>query len=124
MKNKSKWYYRAMCFLWERINTIVHILLLGILTRYIFMNWAICVSMQFFSQFDGNNILFLVWIADILLFLYDIEIKEGKLLKHKIEKAAKQINDESVALTLEQRAEKIDSMLSEMSAKMNGGEEK
>lgn len=77
-----------------------------------------------FSQFDGNNILFLVWIADILLFFYDIEIKEGKLLKHKIEKAAKQINDESVALTLEQRAEKIDSMLSEMSAKMNGGEEK
>ena len=41
-----------------------------------------------------------------------------------MEKAKEQVNDEGVALTLEQRVEKIDSMLSEMSTKMNGGEEK
>lgn len=41
-----------------------------------------------------------------------------------MEKAKEQVNDESVALTLEQRVKKIDSMLSEMSARMNGGEEK
>lgn len=34
--------------------------------------------MQFFTKFDGNNILFLVWIACILLFFYDIEAKGWK----------------------------------------------
>ncbi|MCI9366762.1 MAG: hypothetical protein HFF19_00560 [Oscillospiraceae bacterium] len=80
--------------------------------------------MQFFSQFDGNNILFLVWILLFVLPFYDIEIKEAKFHKRNMEKAKEQVNDEGVALTLEQRVEKIDSMLSEMSTKMNGGEEK
>ena len=98
--------------------------LLIALTIYIICNWEKCISMQFFSQFDGNNILFLVWILLFVLPFYDIEIKVAKINKRNMEKAKEQVNDESVALTLEQRVKKIDSMLSEMSARMNGGEEK
>lgn len=80
--------------------------------------------MQFFSQFDGNNILFLVWILLIVLPFYDIEIKEAKLHIRNMEKAKEQVNEERVALTLEQRKEQINNMLSEMVTVMNGGDKK
>lgn len=123
MKKKA-WYLRLKDWAILNIYTILYIVLIIALTKYVFCNWEECVSMQFFSQFDGNNILFLVWILLFVLPFYDIEIKEAKFHKRNMEKAKEQINDEGVALTLEQRVEKIDSMLSEMSTKMNGGEEK
>ncbi|MDE5763479.1 MAG: hypothetical protein K2I00_00740, partial [Ruminococcus sp.] len=39
--------------------------------------------MKFFEQFDGNNILFLVWIASIILFFYDVEAKDFKFHRRK-----------------------------------------
>ncbi len=123
MKKKA-WYLRLKDWAILNIYTILYIVLIIALTKYVFCNWEECVSMQFFSQFDGNNILFLVWILLFVLPFYDIEIKEAKFHKRNMEKAKEQVNDEGVALTLEQRVEKIDSMLSEMSTKMNGGEEK
>ena len=123
MKKKA-WYLRLKDWAILNIYTILYIVLIIALTKYVFCNWEECVSMQFFSQFDGNNILFLVWILLFVLPFYDIEIKEAKFHKRNMEKAKEQVNDEGVALTLEQRVEKIDSMLSEMSTKKNGGEEK
>lgn len=96
--------------------------LLIVLTIYIVCNWEKCIAMQFFSQFDGNNILFLVWILLIVLPFYDIEIKEAKLHIRNMEKAKEQVKEESVALTLEQRKEQINNMLSEMVTEMNGGD--
>ena len=121
---KKVWYLRLKDWAISNIYAILYIVLIIALTKYIFCNWEKCISMQFFSQFDGNNILFLVWILLFVLPFYDIEIKEAKFHKRNMEKAKEQVNDEGVALTLEQRVEKIDSMLSEMSTKMNGGEEK
>lgn len=123
MKKKA-WYLRLKDWAISNIYAIMYIVLIIALTKYVFCNWEECISMQFFSQFDGNNILFLVWILLFVLPFYDIEIKEAKFHKRNMEKAKEQVNDEGVALTLEQRVEKIDSMLSEMSTKMNGGEEK
>ena len=40
-------------------NEIVHFIVLALLSVYVFKNWETCISMQFFSRFDGNNILFL-----------------------------------------------------------------
>lgn len=124
MDNKPNWFQRAVHFLWVRIYTILYIVLLGILTKYICENWEKCISMRFFSQFDGNNILFLVWIAAIMLFFYDIEIKEGKFHRRNIEEAKKQIRDKGVELEIEQRVEKINQAISEISEGMNGGGEK
>ncbi len=70
--------YRFANWISVHIYTILYIAVLVILTRYIICNWEKCISMQFFSQFDGNNILFLVWIASIVLFFYDIEAKGWK----------------------------------------------
>lgn len=121
---KKVWYLRLKDWAISNIYAILYIVLIIALTKYIFCNWEKCISMQFFSQFDGNNILFLVWILLFVLPFYDVEIKEAKFHKRNMEKAKEQVNDESVALTLEQRVEKIDSILSEMSTRMTGGEEK
>lgn len=47
----------------------------SILTIYVLSNWEKCISMQFFSSFDGNNILFIIWILMIIFTIYDIKIK-------------------------------------------------
>ena len=78
--------------------------------------------MQFFTQFNGNNILFLVWIADIMLFFYDVELKEGKILRRNIEEAKKQVNEKTVEQEIGKRNELINRAISEISTQINGGD--
>lgn len=59
--------------------------------------------MQFFEQFDGNNILFLVWIASVLLLFYDVEFKDGKFHRRKMEETKKQYDDAALAYHQSQR---------------------
>lgn len=67
------------------IYEIFYFILIIILSKYIILNWNDCISMKFFDEFDGNNILFLVWIALIILFFYDIEAKDFKFHRKKFE---------------------------------------
>lgn len=124
MDNKPNWFQRVVHFLWVRIYTILYIVLLCILTKYICENWEKCISMRFFSQFDGNNILFLVWIAAIILFFYDIEVKEGKFHRRNIEEARNQVQKKSVELEIAQRVEKVERAISEISRGTDDGGEK
>ena len=73
--NKMPWHKKAIAFLCKYFYDIFHIVVFVLLTIYVIKNWNICVSMQFFSHFDGNNILFLVWILLILLIIYEVEGK-------------------------------------------------
>lgn len=121
MNNKPNWLQRVAHFVWVRIYTVLYIAILWKLSEYIFNNWEKCISMKLFSQFDGNNILFLVWIVAIALFFYDIEIKEGKFHRRNIEEAKNQVHDKSIELEIKQRVEKLDRVISEMSIGMNDG---
>ena len=56
-----------------------------ILTIYVFLNWEKCISMEFFKNFNGNNILFIVWLLMIIFDIYDIEIKGFKMSERKQE---------------------------------------
>lgn len=123
MGNKQKWYQCVIRFVWLRIYTVFYLILIGILTKYICEHWEACISMQFFSQFDGNNILFLVWIAAIMLFFYDIEIKESKFHRRSIEEAKNRVQDKGVELEIDQRVEEIERAISEISTVMNGGDD-
>ncbi len=58
---------------WKYRYTIFRIICLFCLTVYVLVNWKTCVSMRLFSCFDGNNILFVVWIVLMFLMMYDIE---------------------------------------------------
>ena len=57
----------------------------SILTVYVLSNWEKSISMQFFSNFNGNNILFIVWLLMIIVNIYDIEIKGFKMSERKQE---------------------------------------
>lgn len=61
------------------IYQILYAIMLGVLWTYIVLNWEKCVSMKFFSQFDGNNILFLVGILLTVLPFYEVEGKDIKI---------------------------------------------
>lgn len=74
-------------FKWIKLHIygILYIGLVLILSKYIISNWDKCISMKFFEQFDGNNILFLVWIASFIAFFYDVEAKGFKFQRRKYE---------------------------------------
>ena len=65
-------------------RNILYFIIVVILWAYLILNWEKCVSMQFFCRFDGNNILFLVGIALIVLPFFRFEI-EGKGIKVQAE---------------------------------------
>ena len=64
-QKQKKWY--RLKKLWSVRYSVFHVIVFLCLSCYVLLNWEECISMQFFSQFDGNNILFLVWINPILV---------------------------------------------------------
>ena len=78
------WYKKLWKWLLKQRSIIFHWIILIVLTVYIIRNWDSCISMQFFSNFNGNNILFFVWIILIFLMLYDVEAKGVKLKKREL----------------------------------------
>lgn len=73
-------------FIWfsAHLSTILYVAILVILWIYVILNWEKCIAMQFFTKFDGNNILFLVGILLTMLPFYEIEGKGIKLHRIKI----------------------------------------
>ena len=76
-----------------RIYEILYMLLLIILSIYIIMNWKTCITMKFFEQFDGNNILFLVWIVLLILPFYDVEAEGWKFRRKGIQDTQRLFNN-------------------------------
>lgn len=88
MKTKKK---QKECFIGRiremisrHCRKILYVAIVLVLWGYLIYNWEKCNSMQFFSQFDGNNILFLVGIAFIVLPFYKFKF-EGNGLKIQAE---------------------------------------
>lgn len=81
--------------------------------------------MQFFSQFDGNNILFLVWIVLILLIIYEVEGQGIKIAKHEKEEVQKNLNDANLKYKLDTMYEQIKNSNPDVDAhqKEEGGSE-
>lgn len=97
---------------WLRYNNAVfYWAALSVLTTYILINWEICISMQFFRKFDGNNILFLCWLSMIFLKIFKIKVKDVEIfrelqndymmadMQHKIEERQQKIGQEYLATT-------------------------
>ena len=104
-----------------RIYEILYIVLLAILSSYILINWEICVTMTFFEQFDGNNILFLIWIVLLILPFYDVEAKGWKFRKKGIEDTRKLFENAESNFMQERINNLRDSMQSRNSDEMDGG---
>lgn len=78
-KEKLSLIKRLKNWITSNIYNIYYIILLILLWGYIIMHWDLCITMQFFSHFDGNNILFIVGIILVVLPLYNIEGKGIKI---------------------------------------------
>ncbi len=104
-----------------RIYEILYIVLLAILSSYILINWKICVTMTFFEQFDGNNILFLIWIVLLILPFYDVEAKGWKFRKKGIEDTRKLFENAENNFMQERINNLRDSMQSQNSDETDGG---
>ena len=88
---------------------VLYLIILTCLTIYVIINWSECISMQFFSSFDGDNILFLVWIILIILVFYDVEAKDTKIHVKKVDDEQAQrvlANTQYMVDMLEMQAEK------------------
>ena len=103
------------------LYNILYIALLAVLWRYIILNWEKCISMQFFSQFDGNNILFLVGIALVILPFYDIEGKGVKLHRRGTKATMEQLQELDLSYELEKRKESLGAVACEILEKSDGG---
>ncbi len=87
-----------------------YIFLLTATTIFVIINWNDCVNMQFFSSFNGYNIIFLLWIT-LLLFLvvkidfngitsfnqkkkadneFEVALRENEIIKKTIEATLKE----------------------------------
>lgn len=71
---------------------ILYFIMLGANWIYIVLNWEKCISMQFFSRFDGNNILFLVGISLVILPFYEVEGKGFKIHRVGTKKLENDLN--------------------------------
>lgn len=74
---------------------------------YVISNWDKCIHMQFFSQFDGNNILFLVGILLPILPFYEVEGKGFKIrrmgvkaLEHDLQKKESEFQKTTIENTI------------------------
>lgn len=121
---KKTWYRRFINWIGVQIYTILYMVVLAILTRYIVCNWDKCISMQLFSQFDGNNILFLVWIALIILFFYDVEGKEFKVHRKGLNIAQKKIQEADSEYQQAVIADKMNVLKSQNTKKSKSGDKK
>ncbi|EFB76232.1 hypothetical protein [Subdoligranulum variabile] len=86
---------------------IFHGAIVGALTIYVFVNWNKCVSMQFFQKFDGNNILFLVWIILIFLLIYEVEGKGIKVAQRKHEQTQQSLDEAKWKYQLDTMLEQV-----------------
>lgn len=91
-RSKERW-KSIKRFALKHFYTFMHIVVLVSLSIYIYSHWELCISMQFFSSFDGNNILFLCWIVLIFLILYRVEGKGIKVDRRKQEDKDKLANE-------------------------------
>lgn len=105
--SKIPWYKKTGRLLGRYFHDFFHVVIFLALTLYVIKNWNSCISMQFFSSFDGNNILFLVWIILILLIIYEVEGKGIKLRKRKQEKDQEAIDNAKYLYTLNTMSQQL-----------------
>ena len=122
-QKEKKWY--RLKKLWSVRYSVFHVIVFLCLTCYVLLNWGKCISMQFFSRFDGNNILFLVWIILILLIIYEVEGQGIKIAKHKKEEVQQNLSDAHLKYKLDTMYEQVKSSNPDVDAhqKEEGGSE-
>lgn len=105
-QKEQKWY--RLKKIWAARHRAFHILVLSCLTIYITVNWEKCITMQFVSQFNGNNILFLAWLVLIFLIIYEVEGKGVKVAQRKQEETQKSLGEAGLKYQVDAMLEQLE----------------
>lgn len=106
------------------IYNILYLAMLSVLWGYIIINWEICISMQFFSRFDGNNILFLVGILLVILPFYELEGKGTRLRRTGTKAMEEDYRDADTRFLEDKIKNQMDKQNLQEETKSLGGERK
>lgn len=107
--SKPKWYERLKQWIMRYRMEILYTIVTGAFWTYCALHWSSCIQMQFFSKFDGNNIMFIVTLLLTILPFYDIEGKGLKLRKKRTKAAKNKYTDASSTFGLESHISKLQS---------------
>lgn len=86
----------GICFdkLAQVLRKLWYVILLSISTPYVIRNFEEIVDFQFFTQFDGKNLIFVVWIVLLIIPLFDSFEGFGISIKrYNNQKEDKKLND-------------------------------
>lgn len=120
-KKKNKGWH-PLLFIRDHIYTILYVFMLLILWTYVVCNWDICISMQFFSQFDGNNILFILGLVLMILPFYDIEGKGVRLRRRSTKSLEDKLQNADSTYKHEMLRSEVSQLQYENMKKSDGGE--
>ena len=123
-KNVNNRRKRFLNWFFTYLTTILYVFILAILWTYIIFNWEKCISMQFFSEFDGNNILFLVGILLTVLPFYEIEGKGFKLHRINLKNMGEELKGAESKYKEKSIEIQMDKLRLQAEGKALGGEDK
>ena len=72
---------------------IIYIILLSLSTNFVINNWEKCLDMEFFSRFNGYNIIWLLWLFLLLMLLVSVDNQWLKI-PNPLAKKQKEIDDQ------------------------------
>lgn len=94
VRSIPKWI--GICFdkLAQVLRKVWYVILLSISTTYVICNFEEIVDFQFFTQFNGKNLIFVVWIVLLIIPLFDSFEGFGISIKrYNNQKEDKKLND-------------------------------
>lgn len=98
---------------WQSILWIViYITLVALSTSFVVCNWPKCLEMEFFSRFNGYNIIWILWIFLLFMPLISVDNKWFKIANPLSKKEKEMENIEQNTKT-EQLATQFESLAEE-----------
>ena len=116
IKNNCEAFKRS----WQNIVWIVvYLVLLALSTSFVWENWNKCLDMEFFTHFNGYNIIWMLWIFLLFVPLISIDNKWFKMVNPLTKKELERQKAEESAKT-EQYATQFESLELENEKKKRG----
>lgn len=105
---------------WQSITWIAfYLVLLALSSYFVWKNWSKCLDMEFFSRFNGYNIIWILWIFLLFVPLISIDNKWFKMVGPLAKREMERQNIEEKAKT-EQYATQFASLEIENTNKKEG----
>lgn len=128
--DKKQWHNKAISYIPFIVRIVWYITLVAFSTIYVIERWDTIVEFTFFTSFNGNNVLFIMWIILLLLPLFNnfegFGIKFGLWQQKQAEKEAPEemLKEVLAKANKKEYNEKLEEIIAENNIKINQIEKK